>query len=166
MQNFVAAGTGTGLDKTSACPSGTPTGVDCFALTGYLHGAPIGQATFTANLNVVTTATPIGNGSGGTCSPASGTMMITFGRKGANSLSLGFDGVQCDVDAAPTAPAVGPTVLTGSFYVLGGSGGKFADLNGKSGPGEGGAGLGSLTLGGDDALAVLSGSLEFSPAPK
>lgn len=170
IQNFDASGSGTGLDTPlTTCPTGTPTGVTCFTLSGDLHGGPIGQATFTASLNVAPPASATitaTNGSGGNCAPASGTITISFGGgKNANSIMLGFDGTQCDVGAAPTSPAVGPTVLTGSFYVMGGTGGKFSHLNGKSGPGEGGAGVGTLTIGGDDdgdVLATLSGILEFS----
>lgn len=192
IQNFDASGSGTGLDTTTTCPTGTLTGTTCYALSGDLHGGPIGQATFTATLNVAppasatttvtsstgttnpagesdTGATTLGatpNGSGGTCAPASGTMTISFGnRRNPNVIMLGFDGTRCDVGPTPTSPAVGPTVLTGSFYVLGGTGGKFGNLNGKSGLGEGGAGIGTLTIGGDDdgdVLATLSGILEFS----
>lgn len=167
IQNFSASGSGAGLAAAVACPTGTPSGIDCFALSGDLHGAPIGQATFTANLNVVSSLTPGVNGSDGSCAPASGTITINVGKN--STIALGFDGTQCDVGATPTAPAVGPTVLTGSFYVTGGTGAKFAELTGKSGPGEGGAGTGSLTLSGDDdgdVLATLAGILEFSPAPK
>ncbi len=192
IQNFDASGSGTGLDTTVTCPTGALANTTCYALSGDLHGGPIGQATFTATLNVappasatttVTSSTgttnPSGetdtgtttlgatpNGSGGNCAPASGIMTISFGgRKNANSITLGFDGTQCDVGGTPTSPAVGPTVLTGSFYVMNGTGGKFSHLSGKSGPGEGGAGVGTLTIGGDDdgdVLATLSGILEFS----
>ncbi|GEM_PF-1899154 len=165
VQAFHATGTGMGLATTVTCSPGSPSGASCFSISGDVHGNPIGQGTFSGTLDVNSAASS-DNGSGGKCAPASGAMKIAFDSS-KKSVTLGFVGLYCDVGATPTLPNVGPTVLTGSFFVTGGSGGKFGELTGSDGPGEGGAGSGTMTISGDtddgDVVLTLAGVLVFAP---
>jgi hypothetical protein len=165
VQAFHATGTGMGLAATVTCPAGTPSGASCYNISGDVHGNPIGQGTFSGTLNVNSAASS-DNGSGGKCAPASGAMKLDFDSS-TKSITLGFVGLYCDVGATPTSPNVGPTVLTGSFFVKGGSGGKFGELTASDGPGEGGAGSGTMTISGDtddgDVVFTLAGVLVFAP---
>jgi hypothetical protein len=164
--SFSATGSGTGFASPVATPC--PPFDTCYSLSGNLHGQPTGNATFTANVNAATSPNQP-NGSGGTCLPASGTMTITFASK-SKSITLGFVGPFCDVGATPASGSFGPVTLSSSFYVTGGTGRKYSELDGNSGAGEGGAGMGTLVLSGDiddgDVLVSLSGILDFAPPAK
>jgi len=156
----LGAGTGFGTTVTTSCPGGDT----CYSLNGQAAGTPFGSGTFIANVNSVSPPDIANNGSGGTCTPASGTMTIKFGMTG--SIIMGFVGTLCSVGGTPQAPNVGPVTLEGSFFVTGGQAGNpFGRLNGNSARGGGGSGTGRLTFSGDasgNVLLWLSGLLEFS----
>jgi len=154
---------GAGIGFQSPVNASCPAGDICYALSGSAFGAPIGTATYTANVDVLNAAFITNNGSGGMCAPQSGTMTVKFGMTGA--IFLAFVGNFCDVGATPSGSNVGPIIAEGSFVVTGGSGGMYAQLNGNAGRGSGGSGTGRLTLSGDangNSLLWLAGILTFS----
>lgn len=161
--NAVGIGSGFKTPVTTSCPGGDI----CYALSGKISGTAVGSASFAANVNTVS-GSYVNNGSGGTCTPASGKMTIQMAS--SDTIILGFVGTFCDVGATPQSPNVGPVTLQASYFVTGGSGRMLSNLNGNSGRGKGGAGTGLLIFSGDtddgDVLVQLSGILEVSPKPQ
>jgi hypothetical protein len=163
VDDFSLAGAATGF--ATPVSAGCPSGDVCYAFTnGSAIGSPTGTSTFTATIDAVAPATVSNNGSGGSCTPATGSMTVKFG--GIGSISMSFAGTLCDAGALPLSSNVGPLVMDAGFVVTGGTGGSYVFLNGNAGRGGGGSGTGRLTFSSDaagNALLWLSGILTFSP---
>jgi len=102
--NAVGIGSGFKTPVTTSCPGGDI----CYALSGKISGLPVGSASFAANVNTVS-GSYVDNGSGGTCTPASGKVTIQVAS--SSTIILGFVGNFCDVGATPQSPNVGPVTL-------------------------------------------------------
>jgi hypothetical protein len=164
IQKLDVSGVGTGLATPVTCPSTASTGDTCYAISGAVHGDPIGDGTFTGILDV--SGTTESNGANGLCAPASGTIALSF--NSSQGITLGYEGDYCDVGAGPTgettpSAASNSTTLTGSFFVTGGSGSRYSQLSGNYSSGGGGAG--TIVISGDPLLGsllfLLDGVLDF-----
>jgi hypothetical protein len=146
MKGITGSGVGTG--------SVTCNGSSCSqTASGNFLGTGIGNGSFSVGLNF-SNLNPIGNGSGGSCYAASGTIVLTAAN-GA-SVTLGDVGLFCEVGASST-----PTTFNGSYIIqnstgklsnsagagstvlaIDASGNAYLNLNGAMGIGMGGGGMG------------------------
>lgn len=132
----------------------TCSGSSCSQIaSGNFVGTGIGNGSFSVEMKF-SNVSPIGNGSGGSCYGASGTIVLTAA-SGA-SVTLGDVGLFCEVGASST-----PTTFSGSYIIQDGtgklsdsagagttvlaidaSGNAYLNLNGAMGIGMGGGGMG------------------------
>ena len=151
MMGISGSGVGTG---SVSCSGGT----DCNEnASGSFRGSGVGNGTFSVVLRY-SIASPIGNGSGGSCYGASGT--ITLAKANGAAVTLGEVGLLCEVASGGSDTA--PNTFNGSYIIQSGSGSysnsagagssvlaidasgnAYLNLNGAMGTGMGG-GMGGM----------------------